>query len=985
MRVNVTGFVLSLTTLAFTVPASAQVVINEILADVGSLFDGAEFIELYNPTGSAVNLTNWVITGTEFNGTCGGEDHWQFPSGASIAAGDYLVIAKDNIDTVPGDEDDGFLQRFGFDPDYEMVDLSFGHDTDDPSVPNLILLTPESFNDQIGLVGASASDDGYGATCAGTFNQYEALYLYNGDPGGGGTVVDEIEWREPSTCLVDACTGVGSSDNDAFLGLPGIGQALCRDASGTDTNNSGADLFLGTTTPGAANIANAGPLLSSMALSNPAPKTTETVDVSIVATDSDGIGAMFVVYSVNGGPADSVSMSSVGTDQYAGTIPAQLDGDQVAYFVRARDAGTAAGVGVSKYPDYQSRSLAWGTQTIFDVQFHSPASDTGFSALVGTAVNVEGTVTTEPGPFNTTSNNLITMQSGPGFWNGVTVIDFLGELNVQRGDSLRVSGEVGEYFGYTQVQIFGNAAAQVLDSNRPLPAPTDVTASQLTTGAPIAEALEGVYVHMDSVTVTLDDDGFGNWHVSDGTGTATIGDEAFINYTPVIGDSLDAIEGIVGYAFSERVLQPRDDQDIQGPPLVSTVRYAPIPPTAASAITISALITDNGTITRSKLYFSTDNGGTYDSTDMVDNAGTYEASVGPFANGTILDYHIEVTDNSGFTGQSPSVGDFDLRVGLQTIETVQSNTSATSDSSAFEGLPTNLSGIVTMAPGTTADNIFALQNNWVTDPAFHGIQVFSGGSLVGALELGDSVTVSGDVDEFFGLTQCRMHFTDAYVNHGQVGEIQGFSLDTSDFLPDSTGVLPASEAWESVLIQFDGSTVTNAAAGFGQYYLDNTAPTTGQETLVDDETRFSGLTYAPTAGDMFTYRGIGSFAFGDYILLPRNDSDILPFDPNDAVGVNPGLVAGLGFQLAQNTPNPFSRAATRISFALPSTQPATLRVFDVQGRAVRTLVNGMTEAGAHTVTWNGRNDSGLEVASGVYFYRLDAADQTATRKAIVLR
>jgi Lamin Tail Domain/FlgD Ig-like domain len=990
MRLHVTGCFMALAALSIAVPSSAQVIINEILADVGSQYDGAEFVELYNPTGATVDLSFWTLTGTEFAGTCGGERHWQFPSGASIPAGGYLIVAKDNIDTVPGDEDDGFLQRFGFDPDWELFQPGNTHDTDDPAVPNLILLNDSGHNDQLGFIGASetvGSMGGYGASCSGQFNQYEALYLYNGSPLIGGVVVDAIEYRNPATCLADACTGVGTSDNDAFLGLPDLGQALCRDASGTDTDNSGVDLHLGTPTPGAVNIANAGPTLSGMNVSNPSPKASETTDISITATDPDGIGTCYVVYTLNGGAADSVAMSTSGLNLFVGTIGPFLDGDKVTYFVRAYDAGNAAGVGSSKYPDYWYRSLRWGTQTIFDVQFHSPPSDTGSSAEVGNAVNVEGVVTTEPGPFNTTTNNIFTIQSGTGFWNGVHVIDFLGEAAAARGDSVRISGEVGEYFGLTQVQIFGQEAVQVLDSNRPMPAPFDATASQLTTGAAFGELLEGVLTHVDSVEVTLPDDGFLNWHVSDATGTFTVGADAFYNYNPTLGDSLDALEGIVGYAFSERKLEPRDDNDIQGPPVVSTVRYAPLPPTAASAITISATITDNGSIASANLLYYLNTDSLSVTTTAMSNVGgnSYAKTIGPFPDGTRLSYHVEVADNVGFTGRAPSAGNYDLRVGVQTIATVQGTTTGTSDASVFDGLPTNVSGVVTMVPGTTADNIFAIQNHWVGSPAYTGVLVYSGGSLVGALELGDSVTVSGDVDEFNGLTEIRMHWTDAYVNHGGGSEVPAISLMTSEFLPDSTGVLPAAEQYEGVLIQFDGSTVTNNVAGFGQYFLDNTAPATGQETLVDDESRFGGMTYNPSLNDMYTFRGIGTFSFGEYKLQPRDDTDVLPFDPADAVGVNPGLPVGVDFGLAQNSPNPFTASATRISFAVPQASQVSLHVFDVQGRLVRTLVSGPVEAGAHTVTWNGRNDQEREVSTGVYFYRLEAGEKSATRKMVLLR
>jgi hypothetical protein len=90
------------------------------------------------------------------------------------------------------------------------------------------------------------------------------------------------------------------------------------------------------------------------------------------------------------------------------------------------------------------------------------------------------------------------------------------------------------------------------------------------------------------------------------------------------------------------------------------------------------------------------------------------------------------------------------------------------------------------------------------------------------------------------------------------------------------------------------------------------------------------------------------------------------------------------FGLEQNVPNPF-RGGTSIAYASPRPMPVTLRVFDVSGRMVRTLVDGVVPAGRHTVTWDGRDERGLETTAGVYFYRLDGENETLTKKTIRLR
>ncbi len=89
------------------------------------------------------------------------------------------------------------------------------------------------------------------------------------------------------------------------------------------------------------------------------------------------------------------------------------------------------------------------------------------------------------------------------------------------------------------------------------------------------------------------------------------------------------------------------------------------------------------------------------------------------------------------------------------------------------------------------------------------------------------------------------------------------------------------------------------------------------------------------------------------------------------------------FVLFQNRPNPFSRD-TAIRFSLEQASSARLTVYDVQGRRVRSLVDGSLPAGAHTVVWNGRDDHGGEVPSGVYFYRLDAGGRSGMRKLLHL-
>ncbi len=104
----------------------------------------------------------------------------------------------------------------------------------------------------------------------------------------------------------------------------------------------------------------------------------------------------------------------------------------------------------------------------------------------------------------------------------------------------------------------------------------------------------------------------------------------------------------------------------------------------------------------------------------------------------------------------------------------------------------------------------------------------------------------------------------------------------------------------------------------------------------------------------------------------------------DPTPVEDAPALDLAFDLQQNHPNPFN-PSTEVAFSLDRGGPATLRIFDARGRLVHTLVDGDLPAGRHTVTWSGDDSRGRPVASGVYFYRLEAGDQRAERRMILVK
>ncbi len=92
----------------------------------------------------------------------------------------------------------------------------------------------------------------------------------------------------------------------------------------------------------------------------------------------------------------------------------------------------------------------------------------------------------------------------------------------------------------------------------------------------------------------------------------------------------------------------------------------------------------------------------------------------------------------------------------------------------------------------------------------------------------------------------------------------------------------------------------------------------------------------------------------------------------------------LAFSLSQNYPNPFNPVTT-IDYSIAGKTQVGLVIFDVSGRRVRTLVREKQLPGGYSVVWDGRNDGGRPVATGIYFYRLTAGRNIKIKKMVVLR
>ena len=111
---------------------------------------------------------------------------------------------------------------------------------------------------------------------------------------------------------------------------------------------------------------------------------------------------------------------------------------------------------------------------------------------------------------------------------------------------------------------------------------------------------------------------------------------------------------------------------------------------------------------------------------------------------------------------------------------------------------------------------------------------------------------------------------------------------------------------------------------------------------------------------------------------------IVPHNMQKSVALLETLPMPDEYALFQNYPNPFN-PETEISYQLPNTSNVTLKIYNAAGQEIRSLVDEERQAGSYTIRWDGRDQSGAQVSSGLYFYTLKAGEFSETRRALFMR
>ena len=425
------------------------------------------------------------------------------------------------------------------------------------------------------------------------------------------------------------------------------------------------------------------------------------------------------------------------------------------------------------------------------------------------------------------------------------------------------------------------------------------------------------------------------------------------------------------------------------PPALASLQYSPCAPAANASVDLTVIATDvNNDITSVRAFYKLSTDALYDSLDMsVVVDGLYIVSLPGQADQSLVQFYVQARDAVGNVASNPSGAPSfvrSYRVGLQSIASIQGSTVADSClSSTFVGEAVNVVGIVTHEAYEFSDDFFYIQSG--TGPN-SGIKIYAPDSLF-VPNIGDEVAISGYVEEFRCATEIVMF--------GGCGAVTG----TGDVIPRTLTSLSEinDEVNESMLVTITGP--LTAVAGFdstqnGQFF-EFQVHAGGDTAWVGDDTFFpDGIFYTivPEPGMGFdALTGVIGYRFfspADSVqtlrLEPRRDNDVDRnwTDVGDGLDV---VDAVRKYSLDQNNPNPFNPVTT-IEFEVARPGMVQLSVYDVTGRLVRNLVaREYPRPLRDSVVWDGRNEQGKQVPSGVYFYRIDAEGYTATRKMLLLK
>lgn len=608
-------------------------------------------------------------------------------------------------------------------------------------------------------------------------------------------------------------------------------------------------------------------------------------------------------------------------------------------------------------------------------------------------------------------------------WGGLNIIqnDTNGAAQgtfydlVDSADIVELTGIVTEYNTTTELILITAPQpipVQILESRPNRPAPIELELSDLFTSTGgynyDAEKYEGMLVKFHNIIVS-DRNSNGNFKINDFDGHSAFiynqsryfktGSAGIIpGYQPPLnGSYLEYLTGIVTTRTDGYYIVPVYPGDIgpvlQSPPISTNIRRDIVEVTSNQPVEISASIEDlDGTVTEARVYYSV-NQGAKDSVQMTFSANDqlYKATIpGVALDSALVDFYVWAKDNEGLVSLTPVdtvKQKYFYLVLNRPLEIQDAQYSPFGGGySAYNNYRISLTGVVTSDSsdikgfGSAALRIY-MQNG---EGPWSGIQIGTRGTMgtqVLNLQRGNKVTVTGVIREVFDVTV--IDSLSAITVVSPVNPLPDTHVLTTGVIGTAGNNAIGKEEWESVLVQYNDVTITALSAdgtsNFGEIYVSDGSGNTRVELEEGNHSYQNGTRperpiNVQLGATFDALKGVLYYSFGNYKLVPRKNDDFVNYTDVTTENSLP-----TDYSITQNYPNPFNPSTT-ISYTLPKEEMVTIRVYDILGQVVKTLVNHSQSAGTHKVSFNANN-----LTTGIYFYSIQAGNFNQVKKMMLLK
>jgi len=631
----------------------------------------------------------------------------------------------------------------------------------------------------------------------------------------------------------------------------------------------------------------------------------------------------------------------------------------------------------------------------------------------GDTVTVSGIVTMPTGlSYAGAGVKFIFSEMNGGPWSGILSYhpDSTALPVLYEGDVIEVTGDIGEYrtAPSNMTEFWVLSPVQITNIGQPIPNPDRVNTGDLRSPA-TGEQWGNVMVYLKDAVVVNTTPQYELFSVDDGTGFVLVDDDSdsLSNYPdPPLGSIADSLRGWLYHHYGSYLdstsykLEPLYTSDIVwgggGPPLIENVLRNPVAPTPSDAVTVTAEVTSNLTITNVTLSYKVAGPAAhYANVTMTNTTGdTYEAQIPAQTLGAWVDYYISATDDQAQTTTLPAIIAnnnlcYPVTDGNLDISNVQYTPWSLADT-PFEGQKVELTGVVTV--DTAANNKYKAYSIQDAEAQWSGVFAFG---INANLNRGNKIKIYGTATDYnddyhYKWDNNTVVLVDSFelVSSGHI--VHSIQVPTGDLSDGNT----EAEKYEGVLVRISNATLTTVnpydvsfTDGSGECRIDGDFMLARDQDpndifYVNDTDQYLvafGDTIRP--GDVVDeIQGIFTFSFGTHKISLRDANDIGP-----AVGVNPDFKSvPYSYELKQNFPNPFN-PETRIYFEIPQTHDVKIVIYNVLGQMVRVLTDNRFDAGRHIVNWDGRDDNGQLVSTGVYFYRIKAGEFLASKTMLMMK